>query len=246
MKIQTVGLGIFGFLLGVIGLVALVPGVRERVQDIFWFVAKVAFFMYLYIWYRGTFPRYRFDQLMKVGWKVLLPTGLGVLIATAIAGLLPEISTAFWGCCDEFAATAAQNFSGRSGEGPEGHVQLSSAERGRHRAVSAGATARLPSVFAGSRACAWTEAGRFEMYRLQPVRAGLPGAVDRDQGRSQSGDQAQVSAYVDLRPEPLHVLRPVRRSLLDRRSGTDARTSRWLSTRAKAWCWTSAAAGKRP
>ncbi len=42
--------------------------------------------MYLYIWYRGTFPRYRFDQLMKVGWKVLLPTGLGVLIVTAICG----------------------------------------------------------------------------------------------------------------------------------------------------------------
>jgi NADH-quinone oxidoreductase subunit H len=53
--------------------------------------------MYLYIWYRGTFPRYRFDQLMKVGWKVLLPTGIGVLIATAIAGLLPEMSSAILG-----------------------------------------------------------------------------------------------------------------------------------------------------
>ena len=38
--------------------------------------------MYMYIWYRGTFPRYRFDQLMKVGWKVLLPLGIGVLILT--------------------------------------------------------------------------------------------------------------------------------------------------------------------
>ena len=75
----------------------LITPVRGRVQDIFWFVAKVAFFMYLYIWYRGTFPRYRFDQLMKVGWKVLLPTGLGVLIATAIAGLLPQIGTALLG-----------------------------------------------------------------------------------------------------------------------------------------------------
>ena len=97
MKIQTTGLAIFGFLLGFIGLVLLAPGVRERVQDMFWFVAKVAFFMYLYIWYRGTFPRYRFDQLMKVGWKVLLPTGLAVLIATALWGLLPQMSSAILG-----------------------------------------------------------------------------------------------------------------------------------------------------
>ncbi len=97
MKIQTAGLLIFGLLLGFIGLVLLVPGARERVQDIFWFVAKVAFFMYLYIWYRGTFPRYRFDQLMKVGWKILLPTGLGVLIATALWGLLPQIGSALVG-----------------------------------------------------------------------------------------------------------------------------------------------------
>jgi len=97
MKIQTIGLGLFGLLLGFAGLVLLLPGVRERVQDIYWFTVKIAFFMYLYIWYRGTFPRYRFDQLMKVGWKVLLPTGLGVLIATAIWGLLPQISSAILG-----------------------------------------------------------------------------------------------------------------------------------------------------
>jgi len=36
--------------------VLLVPGVRERVQDMYWFAVKVAIFMYLYIWYRGTFP----------------------------------------------------------------------------------------------------------------------------------------------------------------------------------------------
>jgi len=97
MRIQTVGLGAFGALLGLVALVLLLPGVNERVQDIYWFTVKVAFFMYLYIWYRGTFPRYRFDQLMKVGWKILLPTGLGVLIATAIAGLFPQISSAILG-----------------------------------------------------------------------------------------------------------------------------------------------------
>jgi len=53
-----------------------------------WFVAKVAVFIVVYIWFRGTFPRYRFDQLMQVGWKWLIPlslanvlvVGLGVLI----------------------------------------------------------------------------------------------------------------------------------------------------------------------
>ncbi len=38
-----------------------------------WFLLKVAFFVYLFIWFRFTFPRYRYDQLMAIGWKVLLP-----------------------------------------------------------------------------------------------------------------------------------------------------------------------------
>jgi NADH-quinone oxidoreductase subunit H len=89
-KIQTIGLAGFGVVLALIGLVLFVPPVRDRVGDIFWFSAKVAAFMYLYIWYRGTFPRYRFDQLMKVGWKILLPTGLALLILTAAAGFLEQ------------------------------------------------------------------------------------------------------------------------------------------------------------
>ncbi|MGO9126145.1 MAG: complex I subunit 1/NuoH family protein [Terriglobales bacterium] len=87
-KIQTMGLAAFGAVLGLIGLILFIPPVRDRVGDIFWFVAKVAAFMYLYIWYRGTVPRYRFDQLMKVGWKVLLPLGLAVLILTAALGFI--------------------------------------------------------------------------------------------------------------------------------------------------------------
>lgn len=89
-RIQTIGLAGFGAVLALIGLVLFAPPVRDRVGDIFWFAAKVAAFMYLYIWYRGTFPRYRFDQLMKVGWKILLPTGLVLLILTAGAGFLEE------------------------------------------------------------------------------------------------------------------------------------------------------------
>ena len=96
-KAQTIGLAVFGALLALAGLLLLVPGVRERSQDVFWFVAKVACFMYLYIWYRGTFPRYRFDQLMKVGWKILLPVSLGVLIVTAIVGVRQELWAAIVG-----------------------------------------------------------------------------------------------------------------------------------------------------
>ncbi len=86
-RIQTMGLGAFAAALGLVGILLFLPPVRDRIQDIYWFAAKVAAFMYLYIWYRGTFPRYRFDQLMKVGWKVLLPIGLGVLMLTAVAGV---------------------------------------------------------------------------------------------------------------------------------------------------------------
>ena len=90
-RIQTIGLAGFGALLGLIGLILFIPTVREHVRDVFWFSAKVAGFMYLYIWYRGTFPRYRFDQLMKVGWKILLPTGLALLILTAAVGMRTEL-----------------------------------------------------------------------------------------------------------------------------------------------------------
>jgi len=88
LRIQKFGMLAFGLLLFFIGVLFAVPGVRERVQDIYWFSLKIAIFMYLYIWYRATFPRYRFDQLMKVGWKVLLPTALGVLMGTALWGVL--------------------------------------------------------------------------------------------------------------------------------------------------------------
>jgi NADH-quinone oxidoreductase subunit H len=96
-RVQTIGLAGFGLVLGAIGLLLFVPAVRLRVADIFWFSAKVAAFMYLYIWYRGTFPRYRFDQLMKVGWKVLLPTGLALLVLTAVVAMRTELWTQLQG-----------------------------------------------------------------------------------------------------------------------------------------------------
>jgi NADH-quinone oxidoreductase subunit H len=53
------------------------------VPGIVWFLVKVAFFMFAYIWLRSTFPRIRYDRLMAFGWKVLLPVATLNLIATA-------------------------------------------------------------------------------------------------------------------------------------------------------------------
>ncbi len=99
-KVQKIGLAGFCAVLGFISLLLLLIAIagrsnnniasrlNESVGYIYWFLLKVAVFMYLFIWYRATWPRYRFDQLMRVGWKVLLPISLTVLVLTAIVGVL--------------------------------------------------------------------------------------------------------------------------------------------------------------
>ncbi len=96
MRANAIGLAGFGCFLFALGVVMLLPGVHERIQDIYWFTLKVGFFMYLYIWYRTTFPRYRFDQLMTIGWKVLLPISIGVVILTALIGVRQELFALMW------------------------------------------------------------------------------------------------------------------------------------------------------
>jgi NADH-quinone oxidoreductase subunit H len=55
------------------------------------FIAKLAFFMFVFIWVRSTLPRLRYDRLMSLGWKVLFPIALGNLVVTAIiVGLWPH------------------------------------------------------------------------------------------------------------------------------------------------------------
>ena len=50
-----------------------------------WFLGKVGFFLFCYIWFRSTFPRYRFDQLMALGWKTMIPLALGNIVVVAVA-----------------------------------------------------------------------------------------------------------------------------------------------------------------
>ncbi len=49
-----------------------------------WLMLKVGFFLFVYIWIRATFPRYRYDQLMRLGWKVLIPVTIVWVIVTAL------------------------------------------------------------------------------------------------------------------------------------------------------------------
>jgi len=48
-----------------------------------WFIAKVLLILFMFVWVRATFPRFRYDQLMRLGWKVFLPLSLGWLVLTA-------------------------------------------------------------------------------------------------------------------------------------------------------------------
>jgi len=54
------------------------------VPGVIWFALKVLIFLYMYLWFRASWPRYRYDQLMKVGWQYLMPIAIGNLIVTAV------------------------------------------------------------------------------------------------------------------------------------------------------------------
>jgi len=60
------------------------PPTLRALLPVFWFCLKVLAFLFLYIWIRGTLPRFRYDQLMAFGWKFLLPVGLLNVLATSL------------------------------------------------------------------------------------------------------------------------------------------------------------------
>jgi NADH-quinone oxidoreductase subunit H len=61
----------------------LLPGVNLFIQGPFWLLSKILFFLFVYVWMRGTLPRFRYDQLMAYGWKLLLPLSIVNVIVTS-------------------------------------------------------------------------------------------------------------------------------------------------------------------
>ena len=55
----------------------------ENIPGFIWFLLKVTFLLFLFLWVRATLPRYRYDQLMRLGWKVFLPLSLAWIILTS-------------------------------------------------------------------------------------------------------------------------------------------------------------------
>ncbi len=65
-------------------------GVLDRLlgSGLHWLVLKTAFFLFVFLWLRATFPRYRYDQIMRLGWKVFIPVTLVWIFVVGVAVLL--------------------------------------------------------------------------------------------------------------------------------------------------------------
>ena len=87
-RVERIGLLVFSGLLIVAGLALLVPVVSQALSGPFWFFTKVVALFYVMVWLRGTLPRFRYDQLMNIGWKVLIPLGLAAVLVNAVVGAL--------------------------------------------------------------------------------------------------------------------------------------------------------------
>ncbi len=77
-------LPVLGIVLVALGLLFTQPMAVVLVQGPFWFLLKVAVFLFIYVWVRGTLPRFRYDQLMNFGWKVLLPLSIANVVVTSL------------------------------------------------------------------------------------------------------------------------------------------------------------------
>ena len=77
-------LPVFGVVFLGIAAIFLIPIVATMLLPLFWFLAKVGIILFIYIWIRGTLPRFRYDQLMNFAWTFLFPVAIVNLFVTAL------------------------------------------------------------------------------------------------------------------------------------------------------------------
>jgi NADH-quinone oxidoreductase subunit H len=61
-----------------------IPIIPGAIEGTIWLIAKVLLFLYIYVWFRASLPRFRYDQLMDLGWKILIPSALGWFMLMAV------------------------------------------------------------------------------------------------------------------------------------------------------------------
>ncbi len=69
-------------------MVFVIPPVNRALIGLFWFFGKVGAIVYAIIWFRPTWPRFRYNQLMNVGWKRLIPLGMAAVLVNAVVGMV--------------------------------------------------------------------------------------------------------------------------------------------------------------
>jgi NADH-quinone oxidoreductase subunit H len=64
-----------------------------RAPGVHWLAFKLAFFMFCFLWFRATFPRYRYDQIMRLGWKVFIPV---TIVWIVVEGAMVALKVGPW------------------------------------------------------------------------------------------------------------------------------------------------------
>ena len=89
-KFGRILLPVLAVIVAGLAAVCAMDGAVQFVQGPFWFLLKVFLFLFFYVWLRGTLPRFRYDQLMAFGWKVLLPLSIVNVILTSAMVLVSK------------------------------------------------------------------------------------------------------------------------------------------------------------